>query len=637
MLISLCMIVKNEERILERCLNSVKGLVDEIIIVDTGSTDRTKEIAAQHTKHVYDFKWINDFAAARNESLRYASGEWILVMDADEYAEPGKHEQLRKKLRSIRTNTPQCFLLKIINFHGDRGEQIYESTGARLFTNKKYVRYEEPIHEQLVCSNGTIQYSFESFTLFHTGYLSETVAEKGKNRRNLDILLGMESDSKLNDPYFCFVLGNEYVNAGSEEQAFVYYKKAMERASRDKSWYEHLMDRLCQSALRTDRLKDAEFYIRKGKELWPNAADYHCLEGMLYESLGFYNRALQSFKVCLAIAERCDAKREPYWITQESYGKSTPHKRSAEIAAKRGDLHQLVYHLTAILKLDHHNFTVLRQLLRTLSAHESADSIAAFIDKLYPLSNPKDAFILLQTSLLEGLRDLAFRTLEACHRHGTPISYADELSFRVLQKQEANREDGQKIAPWLALLASVVYGDYGYLEMIEPNATYERLSYRLRESEVEGYEAEPFGADEYAALTQLIVQFLRYGYLEEYERLVNQFADEELLHRLAEQLSSLGYMEIAIELYSVLLDNNLLRGEGYKQLGLYCLMNDNPQNGLQFMETAVQLSPSLDMLGLVLENNKGLDISGFMTRFSESDKLDMIPDGIMEEVKRAIL
>ncbi|OEH86530.1 glycosyl transferase [Desulfuribacillus stibiiarsenatis] len=82
--ISLCMIVKNEEELLSRCLESAKDLVDEINIVDTGSTDRTKEIASQYTDRIYDFEWINNFAAARNESFKYATKDYILYLDADD-------------------------------------------------------------------------------------------------------------------------------------------------------------------------------------------------------------------------------------------------------------------------------------------------------------------------------------------------------------------------------------------------------------------------------------------------------------------------------------------------------------------------------------------------------------------------
>src|SRR5205823_5094968 len=95
--VSLCMIVKNEEENLAACLQSVQGLVKEMIIVDTGSTDRTKEIAASFGAKVYDFTWIDNFAAARNESLRHATGRWIFWLDADERLD----ETNRRRLREI--------------------------------------------------------------------------------------------------------------------------------------------------------------------------------------------------------------------------------------------------------------------------------------------------------------------------------------------------------------------------------------------------------------------------------------------------------------------------------------------------------------------------------------------------------
>ncbi|MGG0262779.1 glycosyltransferase family 2 protein [Bacillus mycoides] len=87
-MISLCMIVKNEAHTLDRCLQSIKGIPDEIIIIDTGSTDGTKEIARKWTPHIYDFKWICDFSAARNEAFRHAKMEYIFWLDADDILKP---------------------------------------------------------------------------------------------------------------------------------------------------------------------------------------------------------------------------------------------------------------------------------------------------------------------------------------------------------------------------------------------------------------------------------------------------------------------------------------------------------------------------------------------------------------------
>lgn len=93
---SLCMIVKNEENVLARCLDSLADLMDEIIIVDTGSTDKTKEIAARYTDRIYDFTWIDDFAAARNFAASKATMEYIYTADADEFVDPENHRQIRQ-------------------------------------------------------------------------------------------------------------------------------------------------------------------------------------------------------------------------------------------------------------------------------------------------------------------------------------------------------------------------------------------------------------------------------------------------------------------------------------------------------------------------------------------------------------
>ena len=98
--ISLCMIVKNEEAVLARCLDSICGLMDEMIIVDTGSTDRTREIAKKYTKKVYGFAWVNDFSAARNFAFSKASCEYIYSADADEVLD----EENREKFRYLKEN-----------------------------------------------------------------------------------------------------------------------------------------------------------------------------------------------------------------------------------------------------------------------------------------------------------------------------------------------------------------------------------------------------------------------------------------------------------------------------------------------------------------------------------------------------
>ena len=102
--ISLCMIVKDEEEVISRCLETVKDIVDEIIIVDTGSEDNTKSLAHQAGAKVFDFTWVDDFAAAKNFAIEQATGDWILFLDADEYFAPETMGLVRDVIRKRAKN-----------------------------------------------------------------------------------------------------------------------------------------------------------------------------------------------------------------------------------------------------------------------------------------------------------------------------------------------------------------------------------------------------------------------------------------------------------------------------------------------------------------------------------------------------
>ncbi len=136
--ISLCIIVKNEERLLEQCLQSVQGLADEIIIVDTGSTDSTKDIAKKFTSKVFDFVWVDDFSAARNESLKHATKEWILVIDADELILPEDHEPLKNMLATLDEET-KGVMLQQCNYTDESSESGFVPLEADS-PIKKYLR-----------------------------------------------------------------------------------------------------------------------------------------------------------------------------------------------------------------------------------------------------------------------------------------------------------------------------------------------------------------------------------------------------------------------------------------------------------------------------------------------------------------
>ena len=145
--ISLCMIVKNEEEVLERCLNNLKGLMDEIIIVDTGSTDSTKEIAARYTDKIYDFSWCDDFAAARNFSFSKATQEYIYAPDADEVLDDTNRRRFMMLKAAL---LPEIEIVQMKYITPSKFNTVQNSSSEyrpKLFKRLRTFTWINPVHE----------------------------------------------------------------------------------------------------------------------------------------------------------------------------------------------------------------------------------------------------------------------------------------------------------------------------------------------------------------------------------------------------------------------------------------------------------------------------------------------------------
>ena len=186
--LSICLIVKNEERFLAQCLKSVRGLAAQVIVVDTGSTDRTVEIAREFGAEIYSFPWGDDFAAARNAALEPATGDWILMLDADEELPAAQHEKLQAHMKNA---TTIAYRLPLINAGQ---EEEGRSFVPRLFRNAPGVFFAGRIHEQVFASllghaqKWGLKTALGSAELRHHGYAREMVHDRNKIQRNLKLL-----------------------------------------------------------------------------------------------------------------------------------------------------------------------------------------------------------------------------------------------------------------------------------------------------------------------------------------------------------------------------------------------------------------------------------------------------------------
>lgn len=297
--VSLCMIVKNEEKYLAKCLSSIKDIVDEMIIVDTGSTDRTVAIAKSFDAKLFYYKWEDDFSKARNFSISKASCDWILLLDADEVLDLASKGNL---IYFINESTLDGCHFKVYNYIDSDFMDYYGIHLAfRLLRNNGKYHFVGSIHEQispLIPTDCSTRFSSENILLHHYGYLNSQIKEKNKRSRNLPIIL-KQLESNPDEPFYLFNLANEYMALGQLKEALNYYGRALECITDLPIFLPHIFYRMINCA---HQLKDYKEAIRLADEalaLYPRCTDYQYLKGLIYTDWHKYPLAIDAFNLCV--------------------------------------------------------------------------------------------------------------------------------------------------------------------------------------------------------------------------------------------------------------------------------------------------------------------------------------------------
>ncbi|MFQ3588606.1 MAG: tetratricopeptide repeat protein [Fimbriimonadaceae bacterium] len=298
--ISACLIVKNEEKHLERCLKSIHKHVDEIVVVDTGSTDRTIEIAERFGAKIGTFAWINDFAAARNESLRLASGHWALWVDADE--EVAEHSWGAIREGVIRPHFG-AYYIQMDNFMSDGTASLYTHCPVRLFQLREGVEFTGRIHEQVMPSItrlGLESATLENAKIRHYGYQPETMKEKNKADRAIS-MLEREVRESPQDAFHWFNLANAYCVANRLDDALHAARMSLRTLAPNNSFgsvtYHIIQGSLCALGRPAESLEAAAECREKGFFTILNQFEYaHAL--LL---VGRLSEALTEVDVCLTM------------------------------------------------------------------------------------------------------------------------------------------------------------------------------------------------------------------------------------------------------------------------------------------------------------------------------------------------
>lgn len=292
--LSLCMIVRDEEEFLGRCLASVRAVVDEIIVVDTGSADRTAEIARSYGARVFNFTWRDDFAAARNFSLDRATGDWILYLDADEELVLEDAARLRPLLDDPNVN---AYLFQTISFTGDTpGPARVSCVHLRLFRNRPEHRYVGAIHERLPIDPHS-GLAYRNLRILHYGYLTGVVRSKGKIARNLKILRHLAARDP-DDPFTLYNLGTEYLRQGHNRQAARAFARAQKLIDAASGWAPELAKKYAICLMELGDYTGALDQLNKSLEVYPDYADLVFLQGCCRHRQKLYSSALAAFGRC---------------------------------------------------------------------------------------------------------------------------------------------------------------------------------------------------------------------------------------------------------------------------------------------------------------------------------------------------
>ena len=295
MKISACYIVKNEEKNIARSLNSIKEYCDEIIVVDTGSTDNTVAEAQRCGAQVHYFDWCDDFAQARNYTLSLLTGDWIIFLDADEYY--CGTVSLRSFIETVVVQYPHADAI-LVNCLADNEKGKLEDRAARIFKNNAGIKYQGIIHETICKVDGDLQFVYgQELDFIHTGYNKDVI--EGKLRRNL--LLLQKSVSLYGElPQHYYYLAECYFGLHEYEQALTYIRRALSvevrYSGKEISYYHILIESMRQCGY---SLAVQEKAALEAAEKYPDNPEFYGELGMLHSSMGKMNVALQDLLACV--------------------------------------------------------------------------------------------------------------------------------------------------------------------------------------------------------------------------------------------------------------------------------------------------------------------------------------------------
>lgn len=301
--ISVCIIAKNEEHHIEECLKRLKPYHCEIVLADTGSTDRTVELAAKYTDKIYNFDWINDFSAARNYAIAQAANDWILSIDCDEYLESFDMNALLELTKQHSQDVGQVL---IRNRFTQNGQASIENIRVSRFFNRNFFHFEGAIHEQLERNDKIISAPKKAFavpiTILHVGYNGSEEEMRIKSLRNIS-LLEKELEITGEDAYLYYQLGQSCMRLNDYEKAYKWFNLGLSMdVDPAQGYVQNMVESYGYCLLDMKRYEEA-LQLTGIYDIFAIRADFVFLMGLIYMNNARFTEAIDEFKKATTIEQ----------------------------------------------------------------------------------------------------------------------------------------------------------------------------------------------------------------------------------------------------------------------------------------------------------------------------------------------
>ncbi len=471
--ISACVITKNEADTIARCLQSVKGAANELIVVDTGSSDDTVNIARQMGAKVFYFQWNNDFAAARNYALRQAKGDWIIFLDADEYIREDKVQNVRPVIEEAHANGKiESVVCLMENTEGYNGALRGSNPTLRIFRNSRLIRYEGRIHETISKNGQSVSAAKDENQLIvvrHTGYTRESISEK--LLRNTKMLEEELNRGVIRDLTYHY-LSYGYWKFGQYEKAIQFAHQALDHVVTGNNVlaykpYLVLMD----SMLKLGYSEEAIDAVREqAVQKHPHHPEVLAHQGFCFMASGRYHKALDSL---LQSVEE-NAHYNDLTLSNEFFGLTNQvHLNIARIYNFMNESVKAFDFFYKALEHDKYNQEAFRGLISLIKEQAPAE-IVFFLNRLYHEDDQADIdFLVKNLSKLKMKMVLGYyqkiRSEQFGHdEYGGLVLLSNgrfEEAFRYFAA--SFRETGDAGVELLVVASLLLGGEQGWLDSLE--------------------------------------------------------------------------------------------------------------------------------------------------------------------------